>query len=154
MASPLNKIIQLITDKIGFTYVATFQFRSEVVILNCTEKKLLKKQRMNKTPRCRTGVPNLGYAYHWWYAERSQVVRRKKAELIFVLKNLHSLLKILVFDNNCLLCQHMGGFNLLEILGVIGAYSLPSPYLQLVVRKIVFCSFGGTRLKKGWEPLV
>jgi hypothetical protein len=48
-----EKIHQLITDKIGCTYVATFQFRSEVGILNCTEKKLLKKQRMNKTPRCR-----------------------------------------------------------------------------------------------------
>jgi hypothetical protein len=48
-----EKICQLITDEIGCTYVATFQFRSEVVILNCTEKKLLKKQRMNKTPRCR-----------------------------------------------------------------------------------------------------
>ena len=43
----------MITDKISFTHMATSKFKSEVVILNCTEKKLLKKQRMNKTPRCR-----------------------------------------------------------------------------------------------------
>jgi hypothetical protein len=43
----------MITDKINFTYMATSKFKSEVVILNCTGKKLLKKQRMNKTPRCR-----------------------------------------------------------------------------------------------------
>ena len=81
------------------------------------------------------------------------MVRRKKAEFLFVLKNLHFLLEILVFDNNCLLCQQMGGFTLWDILGVVGVYSLSYPYLQLVVYKIVSRSFGGTGLKKGWEPL-
>jgi hypothetical protein len=33
--------------------MATSKLKSEVVIWNCTEKKNLKKQIMNKTPRCR-----------------------------------------------------------------------------------------------------
>ncbi len=31
------------TDKMDFTYVATSQFKSEVVILNCTEHLLYRK---------------------------------------------------------------------------------------------------------------
>ncbi len=45
MASPLLKMHKLINDNIGFTYVATFQGRSEVVILHCTEKKNLTKNK-------------------------------------------------------------------------------------------------------------
>jgi hypothetical protein len=36
------------------------------------------------------GVPNLWYAYHWWYAERFQVVRRK-LEINFLTKKYASL---------------------------------------------------------------
>ena len=43
----------------------------------------------------------------------------------------------------------MGGFNLLEILGVIGVYSLTNPYLQLVVRKIVFVHL----VVRGWKKV-
>jgi hypothetical protein len=32
-----------ITDKIGFTYVASSHFKSEVVFLNCTENLLFRK---------------------------------------------------------------------------------------------------------------
>ncbi len=106
------------------------------------------------------GVPNLWYAYHWWYAERSQVVR-KEAELFFVWKqNWHFLLIRLILNKNCSLHHNVGrvliiSWKLRDDWGILSVQPLLKTLsvLSMVVRKILVCSFGGTRLKKGWEPL-
>jgi hypothetical protein len=81
--------------------------------------------QFNKSSRA--AVPNLWYAYHWWYAERPQVVRRKKKELLFVSRKLAFIVENIVFQQKLLALPYTWeGYNLLEILGVIGVYSLPN----------------------------
>ncbi len=138
-----------------FQMVDVFENKMIFCLQFCFKVKLSGKLDLHMTwqsPR----VPNLWYAYHQWYAKMSQVVCKKSANLYFELKNYFFKQKI------SLLCKYWGKghrhyrahycfLSLLISFPSLFKFGFYVTYWSGTQKFLVW--FGGTQLKKGWEPL-